>query len=48
MLSIVHTAVHNLKPERFVSTLGIEVVQPGIGSHFKAALAPGPVFRRGK
>ena len=42
MLSIVHAAVNNLKSEPFVNTLGIEVVQPGIGRHFQGSPGPGP------
>ena len=40
-----YAAIHDLEPECLVGTLGIEVVQPGIGSHLDAALISRPLLR---
>jgi hypothetical protein len=38
---------HDLEPERFVSTLGVEGIQPGVGGHLCATLISSPVLGRG-
>ena len=39
-----YAAIHDLEPERFVSTLGVNGIEPGVGGHFRAALLAGPIL----
>ena len=42
-----YAAIHDLEPERFVSMLKVEGVQPGVGCHLRAAFIPNPVLGGG-
>jgi hypothetical protein len=39
-----YAAIHDFKPERFVSTLGVDRIQPGVGGHLRATLISSPVL----
>jgi hypothetical protein len=39
-----YAAIHDFEPERFVSTLRVEGIQPGVGCHLRAAFVPSPVL----
>jgi hypothetical protein len=39
-----YAAIHDLEPERFVSLLRVEGIQPGVGRHLRAAFLSSPVL----
>ena len=47
-LTVVHTAVYHLVPERLMHALGHLIVDPSVRCHLNAPLAACPVFCRGK
>jgi hypothetical protein len=46
--TIMHTAVHNLVPQRLVHALGQLIVDPCIRRHLNTPLAACPIFCRGQ
>jgi hypothetical protein len=47
-LTVMHTAVHHLVPQRLMHALGHIIVNPSVGRHLNAPLAACPVFCRGQ
>jgi hypothetical protein len=39
-----YAVVYDLEPERFVSMLGAERIEPGVGCHLRAALFSSPLL----